>query len=47
MDRVDLSVERLEVCVLDAEQKLPAHFPRVEPVEKSGTRRADVQVTGW
>jgi hypothetical protein len=37
----------LEVCVLDAEQKLPAHFPRVEPVEKSGTRRADVQVTGW
>src|SRR5205823_14958308 len=34
------------VGVLDAEQELPAHMARVEPIEESGPSAADVEIAG-
>src|SRR5687768_14096328 len=36
----------LEIGVFDAQEKLAAGFACVEPIEKRGTSRANVQVTG-
>ena len=36
----------LQIRVFDPQQKLAAHFARIQPIEQRRARRADVQIAG-